>query len=112
MKNRLIELLEDTLKEWECDVSTETIEQIAEHLIQNGVIVPPCEVGCEVWFCDQNNIYDGELISFSLDAAHLWFNCRYKCGLNYWHKIEDFGKTVFADKEEAERKLKEIEGKW
>lgn len=36
-KNRLIELLEDTLHEWECDVQTETLSQIADHLLANGV---------------------------------------------------------------------------
>ena len=40
MKNRLKDLIEDTLQEWECDVSDKTIEQISEHLVENGVIVP------------------------------------------------------------------------
>ncbi len=44
-KDRLVELIEDTLQEWECDVSEKTISEIAEYLIENGVIVPPCKVG-------------------------------------------------------------------
>jgi len=40
-RDRLIELLEDTLHEWECDVQSKTLSEIAEHLIENGVIVPP-----------------------------------------------------------------------
>lgn len=42
-RERLIELLEDTLHEWESDVSVQTLTEIAEHLIENGVIVPPCK---------------------------------------------------------------------
>ena len=41
-RDRLIGLLEDTLHEWECDVQTETLSQIADHLLANGVIVTPC----------------------------------------------------------------------
>ena len=40
-RDRLIELLEDTLHEWECDVQAETLSQIAEHLIANGVFLLP-----------------------------------------------------------------------
>ena len=38
-RERLIELLEDTLHEWESDASVQTLTEIAEHLIENGVIV-------------------------------------------------------------------------
>ena len=48
MRDRLIELIKDTLQEWECDVSEKTISEIAEHLIENGVIVLPCKVGDKV----------------------------------------------------------------
>lgn len=46
---KLIELLTDTLHEWECDVLPETISQIAEHLNNNGAIVAPCKVGDTVY---------------------------------------------------------------
>ena len=49
MKNRLKDLIKDTLQEWECEVSDETIDQISDHLIENGVIVPPCKVGETVY---------------------------------------------------------------
>ena len=49
MTDRLVKLLEDTLHEWECDVQPETLSQIAEHLIENGVVVPPCKVGDTVY---------------------------------------------------------------
>lgn len=42
---KLIELLEDTLKDWECDVQDKTLNEIADHLIENGVTVIPCTIG-------------------------------------------------------------------
>lgn len=52
MKDRLIELLEDTLHEWECDVQSETLSQIADHLLANGVIVTPCVAMVEQFIKD------------------------------------------------------------
>ena len=70
----------------------------------------PCNVGDAVYMFDEQhkeigktNIYEGEIISFSLQNDGLWFYCLYKCGLTYWHKIEDFGKIVFTKKALAER---------
>lgn len=83
---------------------------VADHLLANGVIVPPCKVGTKVYIAYEehiNQVFDGSLVSYSLDAAHLWFNCHYTCGLNMWHPIEDLGKTVFLSREDAEKALKE-----
>ena len=52
MKDKLIELLKDTLHEWECDAQPETISQIAEHLLENGVIVTPCVAMVEQFIKD------------------------------------------------------------
>lgn len=47
MKDRLIELLD------ECrgidGMGRELLEKQADHLLANGVIVPPCEVGTHLW---------------------------------------------------------------
>ena len=118
MRDRLIELLneadkkcDDTKHCWDCVGHGKGMYCVnhltADHLLANGVIVPPCKVGETIYFADLENksVWDGNLVSFSLDAAHLWFNCHYKCGLNIWHPIEDFGKTVFLTKELAEKEL-------
>ena len=76
----------------------------------------PCAVGDTVYWvtklCDENGreesaINEGTIISFSLQNDGLWFYCRYKYGLTFWHKIAYFGKTVFLTKEEAEKALEE-----
>lgn len=80
----------------------------------------PCAVGDTVFWvtksCDENGrensaIHEGTIISFSLQNDGLWFYCRYKYGLTFWHKIEYFGKTVFLTKEEAEKALKRSDRK-
>lgn len=108
MRERLIELIEDA---YFCN-----IEELADHLLANGVIVPPCKAGDKVYFvnerCDENadeyiDISVGEVVSFSMQKEGLWAYCRYEDGLTYWHIVdEDFGKTVFLTKEEAEAALK------
>jgi hypothetical protein len=101
MRDRLIELINDVVHP--CHAGA-----LADYLLENGVIVPPCKVGTEVYFAVQDRewVLKGELLSYSLDAAHLWMFCRYRGSINYWHVIEDFGKTVFLTCEEAERALK------
>lgn len=113
MRDRLIELLNEatfgvnvhTLAD---HLKKETIEAVADHLLANGVVVPPCKVSTKIYFAglDSGECLSGELMSFCLDAAHLWFNCKYDCGLNYWHPIEDFETRVFLTREEAEQALK------
>ena len=117
-RDRLIELLEDTLQEWECDVQSETLSQIAEHLIENGVIVPPCKVGDVVYAITLNTktsivaIHRGYIGSIDIrSAGNYMFICHE--GLddepffeNICCKFENFGKTVFFTREEAERALK------
>lgn len=111
--DRLIELLFKVTKEKDCPQPCE----IADYLLANGVIVPPCKVGAEIFGVFDNDdeqrkeIYEGKVLCFSLDENNLlWARMRYKNGLTYWHTIDDFDKTVFLTEEEAEEKLKEREG--
>ena len=42
MRDRLIELLDNAKFKWD---GRRIMEQIADHLLAEGVIVPPCELG-------------------------------------------------------------------
>lgn len=91
---------------------------VADYLLANGVIVPPCKVGDTVWWAttsvDENceekpDIEIGKVVSFSIHPEGLWAYCRYESGLTFWHLVADyFGKTVFLTKAEAKEKLKEL----
>ena len=116
MRDRLIEILDDADELPIC----QSYEGFADYLLANGVIVPPCKMGDKVFYvnevCDENaneylDISAGEVISFSMQKEGLWMYCRYEDGLTYWHLVaDDFGKTVFLTKEEAEQALGERGG--
>ena len=91
---------------------------LADHLLANGVIVPPCKVGQTVWFVhtacnvdgtEYDEILEGKVHSLSTDEKRTWMYMSYLGGLNYWHTFDAVGKTVFLTKEEAEQALKERE---
>ncbi len=124
MRDRLIELLSyfaDGYVVQNRHIAFDTkVCDIADYLLANGVIVPPCKVGDTVWMVakvyadvegvEKHIIFKGEVVSVSVQPERLWIYCRYEEGWDYWHKcVEDFGKTVFLTKEEAEKALKERE---
>lgn len=130
MKERLIELLMSS----PClDVIDEAdYEDAAEWLISKGVIVPPCKVGDKVYVADKGGIreaiasemyfHGGKnlIIMLSFDCDYDCEKCpfsswsqdpsgEYSCGGEYgcWEvKNDDFGKTVFLTKSQAEEALK------
>lgn len=52
-------------------------------------------------------IYEGEVVSFSVQKEGLWAYCKYDNGLTYWHTVSHyFGREVFLTRGAAERKLK------
>ena len=76
---------------------------IAEYLIANGVIVPPCKVGDTVWHKEEGYLLDSYKIKFiynDMAASNI--------SRDLLFSVEDIGKTVFLTKEEAEEKLKEL----
>jgi hypothetical protein len=94
-------------------------DRLADHLIANGVIVPPCKVGDTVWLIMPLNlqqteweIKEGKISMIQQKADKSW-----KFRVTENHSVQDYtvdkiGKTVFLTKEEAEQKLrKEDEGK-
>ena len=120
MRDRLIELLNKKYDHFcdQCGVNKDShyTESLADYLLENGVIVPPCKVGDVIFFVDMVCNEEGEeelgmsigkVVSFSIQKEGLWMYCRYEDGLTYWHLVDDeLGKTVFLTKEEAEKALR------
>jgi hypothetical protein len=119
-RERLIELLKGGLME-HIGKSCNLAENLAAHLLDNGVIVPPCKVGDTYYtiqrYCNTDP-YDTEK-----EPVMAW-DCEKYCGrsdcsfseyrieehkfgtVNFILRTErDFGKTVFLAKEEAEKAL-------
>ena len=90
MRDRLIELLRKSGASFERALP----EEIADYLLANGVIVPPCKVGDKVYWIFEppfDDVTEKEIVE-----DEFW-----------WAMFEDFGKTVFLTREEAEKALAE-----
>ena len=112
-RDKLIDLLYDVL-----DARPDTI---ADHLLANGVIVPPCKVGDTVYYINTFYQKNPIITKCEVDALHITSgknqlghkkpsyalvrNASMK-SLSTRIKFEDFGKTVFLIKEEAEAELR------
>ena len=89
---------------------------VADYLLANGVIVPPCKVGDKVYRISRNKVKECEVvfIGISADEKCSYFNFveNYADGTfykSYSMVFDVIGKTVFLTKEEAEKALKERE---
>ena len=113
MRDRLVEMIDDDY--------FPSSEDLADHLIANGVIVPPCKVGdvvyCIVfmpfgcyWKVEKGFVRKICVTKESADVNIV--DCEYTkyANLNITVRPKDFNKTVFLTKEAAEQKLKEMRG--
>lgn len=82
-------------------------ELIADYLLANGVIVPPCKVGKTVYVI---GVFTGQIVETKVESIHYNKSGIYLCLENFTTASVDqqLGKTVFLTKEEAEEKLKEL----
>lgn len=85
----------------------------ADHLIANGVRILPCDVSDTVYYLDGSIIVESKVHCISFGGRY----GDYKGGQihiydsdkdNITVKLDNFGKTVFLIKAEAEQKLKEM----
>ena len=98
------------------------LEDIADHLIANGVVVLPCKIGDKVYV---NYIYgrnkiitDSQMVcsieqTVGVNDESYWKVCVKQVnekGYIVYHEYteDDFGKTVFLTREEAEASLRKI----
>ncbi len=102
MRDRLIELISN----YPCmstaeDCFMESIaDDLADHLLANGVIVPPCKVGDTVYFKSE---YINEILSDEVENIRIQ-----RAGITV-HTVANrhlWGNEVFLTREEAEQALK------
>lgn len=101
-RDRLIELLNQTRGTY-FFAGDDNLNLLADHLLSNGVIVPPCKVGDTVWHKEEGYLLDSYKIKFiynDMTASNI--------SRDLLFSVKDIGKTVFLTKEEAEEKLKEL----
>lgn len=92
-------------KKHNISASSVILEEYAEELLANGVILPPCKVGDTVYRPSKylGYVVPFVIISFEATQSEMFYTDD-SDNIIY---IGDIGKTVFLTKEEAEEKLRE-----
>lgn len=117
MRDRLIELLDkgnETFRNGEGDCG-DLLEHLADHLLSEGVIVPPCKVGDTIWYINQNySIQSAEVTRIDVRSTS-----KHLIASRYDWKTEETVKLAFMFKhlnesywlteEEAEKALERSE---
>ena len=134
MRDRLIELLDNAKVEviehypdgtpcmsyTKKAVDRKVVYKLADYLLENGVIVPPCKVGDKFYrvemYCTEGGYWDEPRRAYSGTCEDCCEECDGEkriveytfCSVKQILELErDFGKTVFLTREEAEKALKE-----
>ena len=94
-RERLIELLKNEQSRYS--------EDIADYLLANGVIVPPCKVGQTVYRIVEMST--GVMMNSTYTIKRFIRTVEVTKN-NFFDVCENWGKTVFLTKEEAEKALK------
>ena len=114
MKNKLINLLLACDKEHEIldcfserPTKKQTAELLADYLITNGVLIPPCKIGDEVWFntYKQSATVCVGVQPHKVDAIDVNIICDTSSLAPVTISHARFGKDVFLSREEAEEAL-------
>lgn len=67
MRDRLIELLQEYT---DCNNGGGSNHGCADHLLENGIIVPPCNIGETIWYIDKKyTIQNAEVTSIDIRGA-------------------------------------------
>lgn len=118
-RERLIELLDKKYDHFcdQCGVNKDShyTDSLADYLLANGVIVPPCKIGDKVYFVQSGRIKLLEVhnitYSFKYRDYYVYFKNDDGSASNI-HYNQFIGYKLFLTKEEAEDALrKEDEGK-
>lgn len=116
-RERLIELLnvhqdygtKHIYGEWEQGISSMSNELIADYLLENGVIVPPCKVGQTVYVEVLNRIEGFVITNFEFSVTTNGLSCGATASNGVYplfFGFENVGRSVFLTKEEAEQALR------
>lgn len=119
MRERLICLIKNAEEAFPKDKPVLDIEEfVADYILANGGIVPPCKVGDTVYYFSHrpfnlsvkaNTIYEAKAIRIVTTSlgTQIVIQIRNEYGCTEVPDVRDFGKTVFLTREEAEAALKE-----
>lgn len=120
-REKLIEILNDCCcgEDGEIFFMSHESEILADYLINNGIIVPPCKMGDKVWFIAKKadsttfKIFKGYVGCMDMRNGwkHVvihWEDESAQESHNHIVTFEEFGKMVFFTRKEAKEALKTI----
>ena len=123
MKDKLLELIGNVQHEGRVydDINEVAYRiensQLVEHLLQNGVLVPPCKIGDTVYIideagdgeCSEDYVLDVKVQQFFINEHGIAVDLKLPLGMrcNTWMVV---GKNVFLTEEEAEKALAKLKG--
>lgn len=109
MRDRLVDLVESA-RYWGANTS----EEIANYLLENGVVAPPVKVGQTIYVLWSGGrkgigIAEFEVRSINLDTPEdveiVYRSKKLNVTMCRYANASDIGKTLFLSREEAERAL-------
>ena len=108
MRDRLVDMIQQSVN----GCARHLAEIIADYLLSNGVILPPCKVVDIVYMVTPGGrIHEKKVLgSASVVGLNLrdeiWTKHSFTCESALVFNEDDIGKTVFSTRKEAERALK------
>lgn len=118
MRDRLVELINEAKDEYPTTPSVNCCKPtfayyLANRLLANGVIVPPCKVGDIVLYMvtpggrihEKKVLGSASVVGLNL-RDEIWMKHSFTCESALVFNEDDIGKTVFLTREEAEQALK------
>ena len=105
-RDRLIKLL--SIAVGDCNLTDPEIKIVANYLIANGIIVPPCEVGDTVYALYNGKVLKANIFSMKIETEDDKYVYMLKLKIfDHFFQFKTFllGKTVFLTREEAEKAL-------
>ena len=117
-KERLVELIHKGLNEWSHSTNVVLEEHLADKILADGWIRPPCKVGDKIFVICNNEVQETSVFSMSMDISKVvsvYYILAYS--VDGTQKDKDgyytsclnsfrFGFNAFSSREEAEAKLK------
>lgn len=106
-RERLIELLKQAFYNADDNYDTPNIEQVADNLLENGVIVPPVKVGGIVWVIYNKCVTPANVMAVYVDKSGGMFDLKILTeGLKSTINKDYTFDMVYITEEEAEKALK------
>jgi hypothetical protein len=109
MKERLVELVKKAHDEQKYLTSDKSINAIADYILADGWLRPPCKVGDILYAIDNCTNHPEKLVVIAVHQyeKHTAITTLSRSQRVYAYEEEAIGKYVFRTREQAQAKLKE-----